>query len=145
MSIHPRAEPSSAASRGSKLNDGRAPTSRTTCASSSAMPSAAVGSGRFGMRASSAFRSRSASAWSPCAWASSSASRRSSASCSGLGGPPLDDFFCSARSNSARSVSSRHRASTASSASKSARGPAPVQRGPVTARILPRSLEINHR
>ena len=42
---------------GSKPNFGCSPQVRTSCASSSSMPSAAVGSGRFGIRASSSSRS----------------------------------------------------------------------------------------
>ncbi len=86
------------------------------------MPSAAVGSGRFGIRASSSSRSLAAWASSSLAVASSAASRRSWPISSGPG-LLLDSFFWAARRVSARSVASRHRASAASSASKSFAAP----------------------
>ena len=109
-------------SRGVKPNLGGSPQVRSTTASSSAMPSAAVGSGRFGIRSSRDCRSCPALASSDSAAASSSLSPRSSASSSALGAP-FEERFCTARSRSAFSVNSRQRLSAASSASKSAAAP----------------------
>ena len=118
MSIQPRSDPSSRWSFGSKPNSGCSPTVLTTWASSSSMPSAAVGSGRFGIRARISSLCWAATA---CCWRAVSIladSSLSAASSSGLG-LPLDALFCSARRDSARSVCSRQLASAASSSSKS--------------------------
>ena len=123
MSIQPAGPPRSVASRTPNVNRGGSPQVRSTTESSSAMPSAALGSGRLGIRASRACRLCSASARSDSAASSSLRRCRRSASSPGLGLPPRDDRFCAARRFSARSVSSRQVWSAASRASKSSAAP----------------------
>src|SRR5712692_2405323 len=86
------------------------------------MPSAAVGSGRFGIRPRISSLSWAASACCRKAVSILADSSLSAASSSGPG-LPLDAFFCSARSDSARSVHSRQSSSAASSLSKSSAAP----------------------
>ena len=146
MSIQPRggAEVGRVAGARSRTTAAR-PRSRTSCASSSSMPSAAVGSGRLGIRSSSASRSlvglrqlglrlgqlvgeppelgRAASGPAACPWTT---------------------FFCSARRRlgplgelAPAGVGGEQRVEVF-------RRAAAGQRGPVAVRILPGGLEVDH-
>ena len=123
MSIQPRGEPRSVASRGVNPNDGRSPQVRNDLRVflvhavggggvgqvrdpvQQRLP-LVVGMGQLGLRLRRARREPPQLSY-----------------LAGPGGPALDDLFCSARRDSARSVSSRQRASAASSASKSSAAP----------------------
>ena len=139
-------EPSSVASLGGKPNCGGSPQVRTTCG---VLLVHAVGRGRVGQvrdLASSSCALAARRAACSCGAASSSAGELAQLGelARAPAGRPWTTFFCSARSDSARSVSSRQLASAASSSSKSCGGAAPGQRGPVAVRILPGSLEVDH-
>ena len=109
------------------------------------MPSAAVGSGRLGIRASSACRSRSA-----CGLLGLGRGQFVGEPLAQLGDllragrAPLDDRFWAARSASARSVSSRHGCVGGEQRVEVVGGAAPGQRGTVAVRILPGGLQVNH-
>ena len=110
------------------------------------MPSAAVGSGRFGIRASRSSRSRAA-----CGLLLGRGREllgelpQLGELAPGSAGLPLDDLFCAARRASARSVCSRHAGVGGQQRVEVFGRAAPGQRGPVPVGFLPGGLEVNHR